>query len=69
LKGSFSDYAKLFRRDLTYYNPFIPHVLDAWKLRENPNLFFTTYEKMSKDLKSVAVDLIKFLGKGETFEV
>jgi hypothetical protein len=39
---------------------------DAWKEKDNPNMFFTTYEQMSKDLRSVALKLIQFLGQGKT---
>ena len=38
---------------------------DAWKDKDNPKMFFTTYEEMSKDLRSVALKLIKFLGHGK----
>ena len=62
--GEFSQFAPLFRRGETNYNPLISHVVEGWELRNNPNVFFTTYEEMSKDLRAVASRLIKFLGKG-----
>ena len=47
------------------WHPFIPHILEAWEQREEPNLFFTTYENMNTDLRKVATDLLRFLrGKG-----
>ncbi len=33
-------------------------------VKDNPNMFFTTYEEMSRDLRAVALKLIRFLGKG-----
>ena len=63
--GEFSQFAPLFRRGETNYNPLIAHVVEGWELRNNPNVFFTTYEEMSKDLRAVASRLIKFLGKGK----
>ena len=63
--GEFSQFAPLFRRGETNYNPLISHVVEGWELRNNPNVFFTTYEEMSKDLRGVASGLIRFLGKGK----
>jgi hypothetical protein len=40
-------------------------MVEGWELRDKPNVFFTTYEEMSMDLRGVASRLIKFLGKGK----
>ncbi len=63
-RRGFPEFASLFRRDLVIFNPLIPLVLEGFELRDRPNVFFTTYEEMSRDLKPVAQRLIKFLGKG-----
>ena len=59
----FKTFANSVRNNKVNYNPFIPHILEAWNQKDNENLFFTTYEDMKKDLRKVATDLVKFLEK------
>ena len=62
----FKAFAECTRKDEVEYNPFIPHILEAWRQRDHPNLYFTTYEEMKKDLRRVATDVLMFLkGKGQ----
>ena len=66
LNQGFKEYAKCFRNNETEFNPFIPHILEAWKQKSHPNMFFTTYEDMKKDLRKVATELAIFMrGKGD----
>lgn len=43
--------------------PFWDHTLEFWEMRNQPNVFFTSYERMSQDIKSVIKDLCLFLGR------
>lgn len=49
--------------DNLYYLPYWSHILEFWEMRHQPNVFFTSYERMKKDLRSVLKDLCKFLEK------
>ena len=62
----FNSFANSVRNNEVNYNPFIQHILEAWNQKDHENLFFTTYEDMKKDLRNVATDLVKFLGKEGT---
>ena len=62
--NDFKAFAKCSLNHETEYNPFIPHILEAWSQRDHPNLFFTTYEDMKTDLRNVASGVLRFL-KGE----
>ena len=62
-KLDFSELAKMFKNGLTMHSPIIPHMLEAWKLREHSNLYFTTYENMKKDLGNVVREIAAFMGK------
>ena len=62
--NDFKAFAKCSLNHDTEYNPFIPHILEAWSQRDHPNLFFTTYEDMKTDLRKVASGVLRFL-KGE----
>ena len=61
VKQNFEKFAKCFIKDEILYTPYIQHILNAWEKRNHPNMFFTTYEKMKKDIKNVTVELISFL--------
>ena len=43
-------------------------MLEAWKVRENPNIYFTTYENMKKDLAKVVKEVASFMEKTLTDE-
>ena len=61
LQQDFKQFAICFLQNDIKFNPFIPHLLEAWEFRKNPNLFFTTYEEMKADLRKEAFKLVEFL--------
>ncbi|KAJ9583706.1 hypothetical protein L9F63_021951, partial [Diploptera punctata] len=61
--GSFDDFLDAFLADVLVYSPFWDHVLDYWKLKDDPNFLFNTYEEMKKDLPGVIRKTAAFLGK------
>ena len=48
--------------------PYFPHVLEAWKHRNNPNLLFLFFEDMKRDLRGTIQKVADFLGKSLTKE-
>ena len=62
LQEDFKQFATCFLKDDIKYNPFIPHILEAWEARSHSNMFFTTYEEMKADLRKEIVKLVSFLG-------
>ncbi|GLH10762.1 Uncharacterized protein GBIM_15663 [Gryllus bimaculatus] len=61
-------YFKCYYEDLVAYTPLWEHVLDFWKMKEEPNILFNTYEEMKKDLPAVIIRTADFLGKRITEE-
>ncbi|XP_055593597.1 luciferin sulfotransferase-like isoform X2 [Uranotaenia lowii] len=55
-----------FLTDSLIYAPFSGHVLDYWRIRDEPNVLFITYEQMKRDLGQVIVTVSSFLGKSFT---
>ncbi len=62
-KGTFPQSAELFKAGKQTYNPFFDHVLGAWKCKDHPQLYFTMFEDMKRDLAKVVQDMAAFLGK------
>ena len=61
LRQDFKQFAICFLNNDIKFNPFIPHILEAWENRKHPNMFFTTYEEMKADLRKEAFELVTFL--------
>lgn len=49
--GDFKTFAKIFKDGLTNHGPHTDQVLEAWKLRDHPNLLFLTYEELKMSLE------------------
>lgn len=67
-KGSKEDFMHTYMDGYVNFNPFWPHVLDFWQLREQQNIYFTSYERMKFDLRSVVSDVCQFLNKKITYD-
>lgn len=61
--GKREDFVNAFLHDQVVYAPFNEHVLDFWKIRDEPNVEFLFYEDMKRDMKSVVKELLEFMGK------
>ena len=60
------EFAKLFMEGEVNQLPYFPHVLEAWKQRNNPNLLFLFFEDMKRDLRGTIEKVADFLGKALT---
>ncbi|KAM7356302.1 sulfotransferase 1 family member D1-like [Cochliomyia hominivorax] len=67
-QGNINEYVEdLINNDIVY-SPYWDHLMDFWRMREEKNIFFTTYEDMKRDLRSVLQKLNKFLEKPQLQE-
>ncbi|KAH8261213.1 hypothetical protein KR044_005352, partial [Drosophila immigrans] len=67
-KGDLNTFIDEFLDDKLHYCSYWSHVVDFWRIRTNPNVFFVTYEEMKRDLKEVIERLCKFLGVNDLTE-
>ncbi|XP_034107927.2 luciferin sulfotransferase-like [Drosophila albomicans] len=67
-QGDLDTFIDEFLNDKVLYCSYWSHVIDFWRMRNNPNIFFVTYEEMKRDLKDVIQRLCKFLGVNELKE-
>ncbi|XP_053954912.1 sulfotransferase 1 family member D1-like isoform X1 [Anastrepha ludens] len=61
--GSMQEFIDDFLNAESAYTPFWPHVFTMWQMRSEPNVFFTTFEEMKRDLRGVIKRLNEFLEK------
>ncbi|XP_069678908.1 luciferin sulfotransferase-like isoform X2 [Periplaneta americana] len=59
--GSCEEFVEAFMGGIVEFGPFWEHVLEFWKIRDEPNVLFNTYEEMKKDLAGVILRTAKFL--------
>jgi len=67
-QGSLREFMDLFLEGLVAYTPFESHVNEFWKLRDQNNILFLTYEEMHADLKQAICKTAKFFDKDLSME-
>ncbi|XP_072042828.1 sulfotransferase 1C3-like [Amphiura filiformis] len=60
--SSWEEYFEDFRSGKVYCGPWWDHYLYYWNRRHGPNILFLKYEEMIRDLKSVVIKIMTFLG-------
>nr|XP_017034146.2 luciferin sulfotransferase-like [Drosophila kikkawai] len=60
-QGNMDDYIDEFITDRIYYASYWSNVLDFYRMRNESNVFFVTFEEMKQDLKDVIERLSRFL--------
>jgi hypothetical protein len=61
-EGTFEDYLPLFVAGEVDFGDYFEHAVSWLSVAEQPNVFWTTYERMKADLDSEIVRLAAFLG-------
>ncbi|XP_070495916.1 luciferin sulfotransferase-like [Chironomus tepperi] len=67
-KGNKIDFITASVKDLMLYSPMNDHILDFWKIREQPNILFLFFEDMKRNLDQEVKKAMKFLGKSYSQE-
>ncbi|KAK8769897.1 hypothetical protein V5799_013638 [Amblyomma americanum] len=61
--GTFEEFVDVFVNGNFGYGDYFEHVASGYALREEPNVFFITYEELKKDTLEVILRLARFLGE------
>ncbi|XP_049816285.1 luciferin sulfotransferase-like [Schistocerca nitens] len=62
-RGNIKTFVEIFLSGNVAYGPYWRHVLDFWKLRDEPNVLINSFEDMKKDICSVINKMTCFLGR------
>lgn len=66
--GTLSEFIEDLINNDIFFCPYWEHLMDFWRMRNEKNIFFTTYEAMKRDLRAVLIELNEFLEKPELTE-
>jgi len=67
-RGTMETFLDAFVSNQILYAPNNDHVLDFWKIRDQPNILFLFYEDMKRNLKQEVKKAMKFLNKNYSEE-
>ena len=62
-QGTIGDFIGTFVKDIVMYAPMNEHVIDFWKIRNQPNILFLFFEDMKRNLDHEVKKVMKFLDK------
>ncbi|EFN86019.1 Sulfotransferase family cytosolic 1B member 1 [Harpegnathos saltator] len=68
MQGNFEEFAELMLQDNIPIAPFWKHILPFWKIKDQENILFLTYEEMKQDQVAVIKKTATFLDKNVTDE-
>ncbi|KAK8779505.1 hypothetical protein V5799_019155 [Amblyomma americanum] len=61
--ASFDEILDVFLKGQTGFGDYFKHVKAGYALKEEPNVFFITYEQLAQDTKGMILKLARFLGE------
>ncbi|XP_077508120.1 3-alpha-hydroxysteroid sulfotransferase-like [Amblyomma americanum] len=61
--GKFEDFVEPFMKGDLGYGDYFDHVASGYALKDEPNVFFLTYEELKMDTRSTVLRLAHFLGE------
>lgn len=66
--GTKEAFLEAILHDQVMFQPQIPHTLDFWSIRNEPNVLFIHFEEMKRNMAAVLDQASRFLGKSYTKE-
>ncbi|GFY38134.1 amine sulfotransferase [Trichonephila inaurata madagascariensis] len=61
--GTFEEFFDLFTKGELEFGDFFDHHIPWYNIRTSKNVFFTTFEEMKRDFKSLAIKVAEFYRK------
>ena len=62
-RGDFNEFFEIFKQRRLVHGDWFDWVLDWWQEKENPNVYFVTYEAMKADVQYEVKRVAAFLGR------
>lgn len=64
-KATFNEFFDLFITGHLEFNDYFSHLLSWYEQRGRPNVLFTTYEEMKRNLENVILKVAEFIGEDQ----
>ncbi|XP_065286276.1 amine sulfotransferase-like [Dermacentor albipictus] len=61
--GTFDDFLEVFLTGELGYGFYFDHVTAGYALKDEPNVFFVTYEELTRDTRRTVIRLARFIGE------
>ncbi|KAH7955622.1 sulfotransferase 2B1 [Rhipicephalus sanguineus] len=61
--GTFDDFLEVFLTGELGYGFYFDHVTAGYALKDEPNVFFVTYEELTRDTRGTVIRLARFIGE------
>lgn len=62
-QGTYEEFCKLLMADRVVYAPYLSHVTEMWRMRDEENIFIQNFNEIENDFEEFIRRLVKFLGK------
>lgn len=67
-QGSYEEFCKLLMGDRVVYAPYIPHVTEMWRMREEENFFIQRFDELTTEFEESVGRLAQFLDKTISYD-
>lgn len=67
-QGTYEEFCKLLMADRVVYAPYLSHVTEVWRMRDDDNIFIQKFDEITADFEGFAGRLAEFLEKNVSEE-
>lgn len=62
-QGTYEEFCKLFMANRVVYAPYLSHMTEVWRMREEENILIQKFDDITTDFEGFVRKLVEFLGK------
>lgn len=62
-QDTYEEFCKLLMADRVVYAPYLSHLTEVWRMRDEENIFMQNFDEITTDFEECIRRLVEFLGK------